>query len=287
MKYKILCLFIAATTFSTAIPLHSISASVKADKDYRMTLEVIRKIGTVISNFPDLDKNKDYDKIKALFKSAGEDYYGRNFTEAVIKFSSLKKELIALLDQIAQNYLSRTKSILDSTSKESFDILVDFGKDSSFAKYFHKPYDPLKGIKPYTKKYGPSDYHFFYDREVIERYLKEGYMTYHFSKKIYEDPEIAVLKAKKKMTAENMNYIIKRYIFVIQFCRQAKQFGIEIHKIRKVNEIGKILRKYDLSGGKLTPIFDDRIPEKFKVDAVDNLKLLHSVETKRLERYKK
>jgi len=277
-----ICIF--ATAFSQ--PATPISASVKANKDYRLTLGVLRKLSTVIANFPDVDKNKNYDKIKSLFRSAGEDYYGRNFTEAVIKFTTLKKELIAFLNIVAKQYLNRTKSILDSTAKESFDIIIDFGKESSFSTYFHKPFDPLKDVKPYTKKYGPKDYHFFKDKTLIETYLKEGYMMYHYSKNIYEDPEIAILNTKKRMTPQNMKYIIERYIFVIQFCRQAKQYGIEIHKIRKLHEISDILRKYNLSGAKLTPIFDDRIPENFKVDAIDNLNLLYSIEKKRLDNYK-
>ncbi len=277
-----ICIFAAA--FSE--PATPISASMKAKKDYRLTLDVLRKLSTIIANFPDVDKNKNYDKIKNLFQSAGEDYYGRNFTEAVIKYTTLKKELITFLDIAAKQYLDRTKSILDSTAKESFDIIIDFGKESSFSTYFHKPFDPLKDVKPYSKKYGPKDYHFFKDKTLIETYLKEGYMMYHYSNNIYEDPEIAILKTKKRMTPQNMKYIIERYIFVIQFCRQAKQYGIEIHKIRKIHEIGDILRKYDLSGAKLTPIFDDRIPENFKVDAIDNLNLLYSIEKKRLENYK-
>lgn len=286
MKRILTVVLTITVSLVTIAPSFSISASVKASNDYRLTLDVIRQLGTIVSNFPQLDKDKNYDKIKSLFQSASEEYYGRNFTEAVIKFSTLKKEIVSFLDQIARDYLSRTKSILDSTSKESIEILVDFGKESSFAKYFHKPFDPLKGVKPYTEKYGPQDYHFFYDKRLIESYLKEGYMTYHYSKKIYNDPEIAILKAKKKMTSKNMNYIIERYLNVVTFCRQAKLYGIEIHKIRKVNEVGKILQKYNLTSKKLIPIFDDRIPEKFKVDAIDNLNLLYSVEKKKLKNYK-
>lgn len=262
----------------------TVSASVKASRDYRFTLDIIRKLTTVVSNFPEIDKDKKYDNIKKLFRSAGEEFYGRNYTEAVIKFTTLKKDLINFMETVAQEYLTRTKSILDSTSKESFDILIDFGKESSFAKYFHKPFNPLTDVKPYTEKYGPKDYHFFRDKQFIEAYLKEGYMMYHYSKHIFQDPEIAILKTKKRMTPQNMAYIIERYMYVIKFCRQAKQYGIEIHKIRKVHETGDILRKYNLTGAKLTPIYDDRIPDKFKVDAIDNMNLLFSIEKKKLEK---
>jgi len=46
--------------------------------------------------------------------------------------------------------------------------------------------------------------------------------------------------------------------------------------------VGDILRKYNLSSGALSPIFDDRIPEDFKIDANDNIRLIHSIEKERL-----
>jgi hypothetical protein len=84
------------------------------------------------------------------------------------------------------------------------------------------------------------------------------------------------------MTSKNLEYIINRYIDVIKFCRRAKQYGIEIYKIRRVNQLGDIIRKYDLNQKQLVPIYDDRIPKDYKVDAIDNMNLLYSIEKQKL-----
>ena len=77
------------------------------------------------------------------------------------------------------------------------------------------------------------------------------------------------------------------YIYIISSCRTAKLYGIEIHKIMNINELIRILEKYELNLNELDPIFDDRIPEEYKVDANDNIKLIHTLEMKRLESVKK
>jgi len=52
----------------------------------------------------------------------------------------------------------------------------------------------------------------------------------------------------------------------------------------KVHQLDTIQRKYGLESNKLDPIYDDRIPEEFKVDANDNISLVHSIEKARLEK---
>ena len=286
MKFrKILSAIISVSFMFLTTNAFSVSATVKAERDYQYTLGILRKLQTSIENFSTEEKKSQYDKIKNQFNSAGEDYYGRNFINAVIKYKALKTDMIPFIEAIAKEYLDRTKMILDSTAKDSFDVMVDFDKNSSFGRYFHKPFDPLKDNKPYNDKYTSSDYHLFKDAKQIENYLKEGYSYYHYSKRLFEDPEIELLKNKsKKITSKNLDYIIDRYINVIKFCRHAKQFGIEIHKIRKINDLGNIMLKYDLNYKKLSPIYDDRIPNDFKVDAVDNLNLLYSIEKQKLNK---
>ena len=84
------------------------------------------------------------------------------------------------------------------------------------------------------------------------------------------------------LTVKNVNYIINRYMDVIFLCRQAKECGIEIHRVKNINELGKSMVKYNVTHGSIIPIFDDRIPEKYKVDANDNMRFIHSVEMKKL-----
>ena len=64
-------------------------------------------------------------------------------------------------------------------------------------------------------------------------------------------------------------------------CRIAKESALEIYRVKNQHNAGNILDKYQIRKDQLTPIFDDRIPEKYKVDAVDNVKLLYYVELAR------
>ena len=184
-------------------------------------------------------------------------YYGQDFTASSLKFTQLKMQLISILETIDSLYLTRTKKILDSTAEQSFDTLIEYTKQSGLAQYFARPYDPLRDIKPYN----PENYHLYHDRQKIENYLREGYRKYHRAKNIFEDPDIAMLRKRDNLTIKNINHIIKSFTDVVFLCREAKQNGIEIHKLLRINELGKSLVKYDVSHGTIIPIYDDRIPK--------------------------
>jgi hypothetical protein len=203
------CLVIFSRNSSFAV-----SATVKAENDYKYTLNLLRKMQTSIDNFSSEDKLSEYEKIKTQFNSAGEDYYGRNFSDAVIKFKALKVNMIPLLEKMAREYLTRTKALLDSTEKECFEIMVDFDKNSSFGRYFHKPFDPLKDKKPYNDKYSAADYHLFKDSDQIEQYLKEGYSCYNYSRSLFEDPEIAFSGKRQKDDIKKSELHYQRYVDV-------------------------------------------------------------------------
>ncbi len=259
---------------------YSISPIEKSSKDYALTLETLRNIRIMVENFGDDELKNKYAVIRLQFQDASESFFGQDFTSSASKYKKVKLEMISILGLIDDLYLKRTKEILDSTSKDTFDSLIEYSKHSGLAAYFARPYDPLKDVKPYDS----DKYHLFHDRERISSYLREGYKKYQTAKNIYEDPEITLLRKKTTLTVKNINYIIARYSDVIILCRQAKECGIEIHRVKNINELGKSMLKYNVSHGSIIPIFDDRIPEKFKVDANDNMRYIHAVEQKKLQK---
>lgn len=258
----------------------SLSQIAKSAEDFDLTLQTLRHMRIMVENFGDDALKKRYADVKVLFQEAGENFYGQNFDNSALKFKKVKMELISLLESIGDLYLKRTKEILDSTSKESFDNIIEYSKESGLGAYFRKSFDPLRDVKPYS----PDKYHLFHDRQKIESYLRVGYQKYHRAKKIYEDPEIAVLRKKTTLTTKNINNLIESYTHVINFCREAKKHGIEIHRIQNINELGKSMIKYNVTHGTIIPVYDDTIPDKYKVDANDNLMLVHSVEMKKLQK---
>jgi hypothetical protein len=257
---------------------YAISSAVKSNLDYTFTLETLRHIQIMVENFGDEQLKKKHADLKALFRDASEDYYSQNFTGSELKFRKVKVELIKVLEAIDDIYLKRTKAILDSTSKESFDILIQYSKESGLAVYLKKPFDPLKDIKTID----PTMYHMFHDREKITTYLREGYKKYEKALNIFNDQDINYLKKKSNLTMKGINHIISRYTELVFLCREAKQNGIEIHKLMNLKEESTSLKKYNVTHDALIPIYDDRIPEKYKVDANDNLRLIHSLEQKKL-----
>jgi len=281
MKHKRLAqaIFIAVIVGVAVHPGFSVSPAVKSNQDYAFTLETMRSLRIMVANFGTQEIKDRYDNLMKLFQEAGERYYGQNFTDSALKFKKLKLDLISLLDTMDDLYLKRTKEILDSTSKETFGSIIEYSKQSGLGQYFKKPFDPLKDKKPYESE----KYHLFHDREKIENYLREGYRKYERAKNIYQNPDIAMMRKKNTLTPKNINYIIQQFTYVIQLCREAKQNGIEIHKVMKINELGKSLIKYNISHRSIVPIYDDRIPQEYKVDANDNLNLIHSFEMKKLD----
>jgi hypothetical protein len=263
--------------------LYPVSTAVKSQEDYVFTLDALRNINIMVENFSEDSIQKKNDQVQSLFREASQSLYGQNFDGSYQKFRKLKFDLIDLLEVVAQKYLDRTKDILDSTQKESFDILIKYSrKNTSFITYFRKPFDPLHDVKFYDE----TKYHYFYSRVRIATYLKNGYKNYQEAQNSFKDPEIEMLRKKKYMTPATQNFIIERFLTVIENCRQAKQYGIEIHRILNAKEFGRSLSEFGVTGSSMDPIFDYRIPDQFKVDANDNIGLIHAIELKRLEKRK-
>ena len=124
-------------------------------------------------------------------------------------------------------------------------------------------------------------FHLFADAQRVDACLKNAHYYFSEAKRFFNDPEIAFIKSRKKIKSDQLTYILEKYLDVIQNCRTAKQCGLEIYKIKNEFRTGTIQEKYQLRKDQITPIFDDRIPEKFKVDAVDNVGMLYPVEQER------
>lgn len=279
-----------AIVITTFILIYSeasaISVSVRSSKDYYFTTKILREMKPMVTNFKTDENQKAMDSLMKNFEEATLEHYGTNYDSSSVKYYNLKLEIIKLLENICTLYLDRTKEILTATAidNNTIEVFITYDKNSGYANYFNRPFDPLKDVKPYDEKFTAKDYHFFFDSQKVESYLRNGHFNYSEAKRFYSDPEIAFIKSRKKIKTEQLNYIIEKYINTIQFCRMAKVSALEIYKVKNEFSTGAIQDKYDLRKDQITPIFDERIPEKFKVDAIDNMKMLYPVE---LERRKK
>ena len=284
MKFIIVCLTVSVMFFAINREAQSVSTSVKSEKDYIFTLNALRSINIMVDNFADDAGKGKYKEVNKHFREAGEAFYGRSFDESFQKFRKLKFELIDLLDSIAKSYIDRTKLIMDSTQKDAFEILIKYSKkNTNFTSYLRRPFNPLYDVKPYDVQ----KFHYFYNRVKIEKYIRNGYRNLQDARDLHDDPEIDMLKKRKYLSPSGQNFIINKYLNAIYRCRQAKVLGIAIHKIINVSELGKSLTEFGISARHLDPIFDYRIPDKYKIDANDNIGLIHAVEVRKLEKRKK
>ncbi len=282
--FKKIVLFLAILFINNnAFP---ISQGVQSSKDYYFTMSVLRQVKPMIENFKTDELYASYQKLLKNFEEATLDYYSNNYDDSYVKFYNLKLEMMKFLEQLADVYIKRTKLLLSASIKDNnaINIFLEYNKQSGYAEYFKKPFDPLKDVKPYNADFTAKDFHFFYDSPKLEDWLHSGYYYQSMASKIFQDKEIEFIKTRKKIKTDNINYIIEKYLDVISYCRTAKQCALEIYKCKNEHDTGAILAKYKIRKDQLTPIFDDRIPEDYKVDAVDNVKLLYTVE---LERRKK
>ncbi len=278
---SILAIVVIILVFVTNI-VFAVSATKKSEDDYKLILYNLRSIRITIDNFGTDKQKEQYSKIQGLFQKATEEYYAQNFFSSQDKYYKTKENLIQLLKDVSDLYISRAREILDSTSKKAVDILIKYDKNTAFAKYFRKPYNPIEDIKAYDEK----EYHLFHDKKRIESYLRNGYKKLEIAKNLLADSDFKIIFEKEKKTSENLEYILKQYFSVISSCKFAKSYGIEIYKVININQIGEILDKYDIGLKELIPIYDDRIPEEYKIDANDNSGLVHSFEQKKLSNKK-
>jgi len=265
----------------------AISVAVRSSKDYCFTTRILREMKPMITNFKTEENQKAMDSLMKNFEEATLEHYGANYDSSSVKYYNLKLEMIKVLEKICTQYLDRTKEILTATAVENnaIEVFIEYDKKSGYASYFNKPFDPLRDVKPYNEKFTSKDFHFFYDSQKVESYLRNGHFNYNEAKKLFDDPEIVFIKSRKKIKADQQDYIIDKYINSIQLCRTAKQSALEIYKVKNEFNTGAIQDKYSLRKDQITPIFDDRIPEKFKVDAIDNIKMLYPVELERRKKF--
>jgi hypothetical protein len=296
LQMKIMTFLLASALALTPQILFALSAAVKSQNDYVASLDNLRDLRIIIENFGTEDQKKKFEEIRALFKQSAERHYAQEFirpdtlTEdakpdnnaqsSTELFTKLKVQISQLQDDIAKNYIERSQAILDSTAKESNDILLEYGKNTGLSKYFYRPIDPLTEKKPYNTE----KYHFFKDKEALEHYLKNGYRSLQDARTLYNDADYSYIKTKQTQTSDDLNYLLYKQQGIIKHCRQAKQYGIEIHKILKESSLDAIQKKYNITLGTITknPLYDDRIPEEYKVDAIDNQRQAFKIEKERI-----
>jgi hypothetical protein len=276
--------------FAAGTDTHALSTAAKSENDYIYLMHHLRDVQVMIDNFASDQQRQKYTDLTNDFRNASVDFYAHNFIffdknakKYRMKFYHVKLKMSELLDEMAKAYIDRTSDILRTTSKDSFNILIKFTK-GGYSKYFNRPIDPQSRVQG-EKIYKTDEYHLYHDKATIEQYLRKGYKMLEDAKRIYDHPDMQTVKAKTEKNNYDVNYMVDGYLNVVKLCRQSKQYGIEIYRIIRKNNIYAIQKKYETYNIPITnpePVFDVRIPENYKIDANDNIRLVHSHELKKL-----
>jgi hypothetical protein len=196
---------------------------------------------------------------------------------------------------------------LKEADKELVDISVEYGYGSRNIRDFSQDREA-----PYlARQYDPKEYHFVTDKYAIEKSTEEGYKSLGEAKKA----RIDALKIEKnfekhqKLQPVHRKFRIEKYVAVITKCREAKIAAINIFKLKypfdnyylmqdTKTSLGKIIQP-DQKGedtvtknGKsmnyrinpyidpkhLNPVFDRRIPDKYRRDAADVVGMVYDEE---------
>ena len=290
MNMKIHVPAVILLLFAVSTAAHALSTAAKSEYDYVYLMHHLRDVQVMIDNFASDQQRQKYTDLKNDFRDASVDFYAHNFIffdknskKYRMKFYHVKLKLSELLDEMAKSYIDRTSDILRTTSKDSFNILIKFNK-GGYAKYFRRPVDPVSKVQG-EKIYKTDEYHLYHDKATIEQYLRKGYKTLEDAKRIYDHPDMQTVKAKAEKNNYDVNYMVDGYLNVVKLCRQSKQYGIEIYRLIRKNNIYAIQKKFEYYNIPITdpePVFDVRIPENYKIDANDNIRLVHSHELKKL-----
>jgi hypothetical protein len=187
---------------------------------------------------------------------------------------------------------------LKDADKEIVDISIEFGYGSRNIRDFSQDREA-----PYlARQYDSKEYHYVYDKYAIEQSTEEGYKSLGHAK----TARIDALKIERnfekhqKLQPVHRKYRIEKYIAVIAKCREAKVAAINVFRLKYPHDNYYLMKDEKTSLGKVTqvdakgeevvtekgksmnyrlnpyvtpkninPVFDRRIPEKYRKDAAD------------------
>ncbi len=190
---------------------------------------------------------------------------------------------------------------LKEVDRELADISIEYGRGSKNVNEFREDREA-----PYiSRQYDPKEYHFATSKYAIEQNTEAGYKALGQAKKA----RIEALKIERnlerhqKLQPVHRKYRIEKYLDVIARCKDAREAAINLFKLkypydnyyiqkddkttlgRVVLNDGKVGEDVVVDKGKsmnfrlnphvwpknINPVYDRRIPEKYRRDAIDLL----------------
>ncbi|PJZ75521.1 LIC11274 family protein [Leptospira neocaledonica] len=229
----------------------------------------------------------------------------RRFLESQLGMELLLEELsqayVERTEEILKTAIEK-KNPNNPTDRALVDISVEYGKTSYIRADIKENREA-----PYTRRmYNPREFHYVVNKYTIEKNMELGYQFLGEAKEARNN----ALKIEKhlekhqKLQPEHRKHRIEMYLGSINLCRDARANAMNIFKLKYPydnyylqrsdakseetrNEIGEITPgevvsvegvTYDFStnplvraDNRMSPVFDKRIPDDYRRDAVDIL----------------
>ena len=243
-------------------------------------------------------KNFGTDELKSMYQEAKENYskalafyFEKRFLKAYRKFVEVHKQVEKILELLSLSYLERTQEMLQEVGNRLVDIVIEYDKNSGKVRRIRKNREAPKE-KPL---YDPKEVHLYYDRDHIARTVENGYAFLGEAHRVRQKAFIfeKFLEEHQKLNDRMREERIQAFKISIRLCREAKKNAIQAFQLLNKNDIYTVQIQYKdnpyMKEYKLDPVFDPRIPDKYKVDANDALNRIHEDEVRykiRLEAYK-
>ena len=272
--------------------------------DYIKKIEI--SVKNLKSKNEEQDKMQAYQKIKDIYEEATIFYLEGDYRNSYKRFLDSEILVERIMEEISQYYIERTQEILkdsievkdkeNQNDKTFTQILTDYSK-------FANEHDKVKRSRhfPFPSKkrsYDAKNFHYIRDNEQIRKSIENSYAYLRGAK----DSRVKALKIgleledHKQITTDARKERIGYYFDTVTLCKKAKLNAIKTFQLKyphdnyylrsqtamkrpgTENEDDRVYvedytmnftkNKY-LDYNNISPIFDNRIPAKYKVDAVD------------------
>lgn len=260
-------------------------------------------------------------EIKRVYQEGMVYYFEGNYINAYNRFLDAQMRTDNLMEGISQSYLNRTEIMLrDSIEKwdqknpadmSVVDISIEYGANS----HKRRDFNDLRESPHTTRRYDPKEVHWAVNKFSIEKNVEKGYAFLGLAHKA-RNRAVQVdrhLRKKEKTSPDQRKKRIDLYIATVKICRRAKFNAAMVFQLKYPyknyalsNVFGKTEKDlfdpeevpklenvrmnwtenpYVLPKA-LHPVFDMRLPAKFRRDITDGRNMIYEEEVDILIRMK-
>ncbi|MBE7440131.1 MAG: hypothetical protein HS115_16895 [Spirochaetales bacterium] len=261
----------------------------------------------------DLERIKLYDEIKRIYQEGLVFFFEKNYVNAYSRFLDSQKRMEGLLEGISQSYLDRTSAMVrdaierkDENAPDDLalvDISIEYGPNSRKRRDFQED----RAAPNEARRYDPRTFRYAKNKYHIEKNMEKGYEHLGLAREA-RTRALTVdsnLTREQKLLPVHRKNRIEMYMASVHFSRLAKQNAEFLYQLKypfdnyalhnptaksenrpeKPGEVASIAGQkmvwtdntYMLPKN-LNPVFDLRVPERYRKDAADARNMIYSDE---------